>query len=340
MFASRRILVGLALGLLAGSSVLLAGDLTHPRVNVAKIFEIDAKWPQKPADFKWTEFHGIAVNDKDEVFAFTRGAPPVQVYDGATGKFLRSWGEGVFKTAHSSRIDPEGNVWLGDIGHHTVQKFSPDGKLLMTLGTPDKAGRDKTHFNMPTDAVVTPKGDIFVADGYINSRIVHFDKNGKYVNEWGTLGSRPGEFSVPHSIDVDSKGRLYVADRNNVRIQVFDQTGKLLDVWNDLIVPMSLCVTKDDEIWVCGSSPQHWRAEEKIWLGSPARDQLFMKFNTAGKVLQLFSVTRGVTDRERPGEQLKYHQITTDRKGNIYAADLLGTRVQKFVPVKGGGDGR
>jgi len=314
------------------SSLLLADD-TYPHVNVATMYGIVPNWPEKPSQFKWTEFHGIAVNGKDEIFAFTRGTPPVQVYD-ASGKFLRSWGEGLFKIAHSIKTDAEGNLWIGDIGLHTIQKYSPDGKLLLTLGTPGKPGCDSTHFNMPTDAIVAPNGDIFVTDGYVNARVVHFDRTGKYLKDWGKLGSRPGEFSVPHSICLDSQGRIYVADRNNVRIQVFDQDGKLLDVWNDLIVPMSLCITKDDELWVCGSSPQHWRDDEK-WLGSPPRDQLIMKFNTAGKALRLWAVTRGIDGKELPGDGFKYHQLALDSKGNLYVADLTGKRIQKFITVKG-----
>ncbi len=324
-------LLGIVLTSLAVTAVVAAPD-PYPTVNVATTYEIDAKWPQKPADFKWVEFHGVAVDPKDQVYAFTRGTPPVQVYD-ADGKFIRSWGEGVFKEAHSIKTDPEGNVWVTDIGTQTVRKFSPEGKLLLTLGTPEKAGRDKEHFNLPTDVIVTPAGDIFVCDGYGNARIVHFDKDGKYVKEWGELGSRPGQFSVPHSICVDTKGRLYVADRNNVRVQVFDQAGKLLAVWNDLIVPMSLCITKDDEIWVVGSSPQRWQPKE-VWLGSPPKDQMFMKFNTDGKLLLLAAVTKNVDKFDRPGETFKYHQMAVDSKGSLYGADLAGKRVQKFVVVK------
>lgn len=337
MTSRTRTHLGVGLGTLALAGAALAAQPTYPKVNVATVYQVDPKWPQKPADFKWVEFHGVAVDARDTVYCLTRGTPPVQVY-AADGKFVRSWGEGLFKEAHSIKTDPDGNVWTTDIGTQTVRKFSPEGKLLMTLGTPDKAGRDKTHFNLPTDMVVTPKGDVFVCDGYGNARVVHFDKDGKYVNEWGELGSRPGQFSVPHSICVDSKGRLYVADRNNVRVQVFDQTGKLLDVWNDLIVPMSLCMTKDDELWVVGSSPQHWKPKE-VWLGSPPRDQYFMKFNTDGKALAMWAATQwtagGVGENERPGVDFKYHQMAVDGKGALYGADLPGKRVQKFVPVKG-----
>ena len=180
---------------------------------------------------------------------------------------------------------------------------------------------------------VTPAGDIYVADGYGNARIVQFDRSGKYVREWGELGHKPGQFSIPHAIAVDSKGRLYVADRNNVRVQVFDPTGRFLAEWRDLMVPWGLCVTKGDEIWVCGSSPQHWRPKE-TWLGSPPRDQLFMKFNGDGKALQFWAVTFPPGEG-RPGVDLKYHQMAVDSKGNLYGADLAGKRIQKLVRVPG-----
>jgi hypothetical protein len=177
---------------------------------------------------------------------------------------------------------------------------------------------------------VTPAGDVFVADGYGNARIVHFDRNGNYDTEWGELGSRPGQFSIPHAIAVDSKGKLYVADRNNVRIQVFDQKGNLLDVWNNLITPWGFCVTNDDEIWVCGSSPMQWRKEDSA-LGCPPKDQVFMKFNGAGKVLQLWTVPKGIDGLERPGELNWVHGVAVDSKGNLYAGDIIGKRAQKFV---------
>src|SRR5205814_2369246 len=132
-----------------------------------------------------------------------------------------------------------------------------------------------------------------------------------YVKEWGELGSKPGQFSIPHAIALDSKGRLYVADRNNARIQVFDQSGKLLDLWNNVVVPWGLWVTKDDELWVCGSSPMQWRKEDNV-LGVPPKDQVFLKFNTAGKLLQLWAVPKGADGLERPGECNWVHCIAAD----------------------------
>jgi streptogramin lyase len=289
---------------------------------------VDPHWPKKPADFQWGHVPGIAVDQKDHVYVFTRSEPPVQVYD-AAGKLLRTWGKGI-KMAHHIKIDHEGNVWIADIGNHVVEKYTPDGKLLQTIGTKGKAGRDKTHLNMPTDMAISKNGDVFVSDGYGNFRIVHFDKNGNYVNAWGEMGSKPGQFSIPHAIALDAKGRLYVADRNNVRIQVFDQKGKLLDVWNNLIVPWGFWVTAQDEIWVCGSSPMQWRKDDGA-LGCPPRDQIFMKFNTQGRLLEFFSLPKGLDGLERPGEVNWVHAIATDSQGNIYVGDIIGRRAQKFT---------
>jgi hypothetical protein len=308
---------------------LVPAQEKYPKVNVATAYSVDPKWPQKPDHCQWAEVSGIAVDAKDNVYVYTRGTPPVQVFD-ADGKFVRAWGQDTIKSAHHIKIDHESNVWVADIGHHTIQKHTPDGKLLLTIGTPDQPGRDKTHLNMPTDMAITPKGDVFVSDGYGNARVVHFDRDGKYVKEWGELGSKPGQFSIPHAICLDSKGRLYVADRNNVRVQVFDQTGKPLDVWNNLIVPWGFWVTKNDEIWVCGSSPMQWRPEDTT-LGCPPKDQVFMKFNADGKLLQLWTVPKGSDGLERPGELNWVHCIAEDSKGNLYAGDIKGRKAQKFV---------
>src|SRR5690606_15177194 len=121
-----------------------------------------------------------------------------------------------------------------------------------------EAGEDESHFNRPTDMAITPAGDVFITDGYGNRRIVHYDKAGNYVKSWGQLGSTPGNFILPHAIVVDSKGLLYVADRNSGRIQVFNQEGKFLSQWTNLIMPWGMFINAQDEIWVCGSSPHWW----------------------------------------------------------------------------------
>ncbi len=305
-----------------------AGEPKYPRVNLAISYQVDAKWPQRPAEMYWGHVPGIAVDAKDNVYVFTRAKPAVQVYD-AGGKFLRAWGDKI-ANAHHIKIDHEGHVWTTDTGNHVVEKYTPQGKLLLSIGTRGKAGRDETHFNMPTDVAITAAGDIYVSDGYGNARIVHCDKHGKFVHAWGELGHKPGMFSIPHAIAVDSKGRVYVADRNNVRIQVFDGKGKFLAEWKNLIVPWGFCMTKDDELWVCGSSPMQWRKTDGA-LGCPPKDQIFMKFNTDGKLLQLFTVPKGIDGLERVGEVNWVHCIAVDSRGNLYLGDIKGKRAQKFV---------
>lgn len=308
---------------------LIAQEPDYPKVNAAAGYQVDPAWPKRPRDMEWAAMPGLAIDARDRVFLFTRTKNPVQIYE-ADGTFVASWGQDHVKEAHHLKIDSKGNVWVADIGLHTVRQFTPDGKLLRTLGTEGKSGRDETHFNMPTDMAITPAGEVFVADGYGNARVVHFDASGKFVKAWGDLGSKPGQFSIAHAIAIDSKGRLYVADRNNVRVQIFDQEGKLLDVWSNVITPWGLYATKDDSIWVCGSSPMQWRKSDGA-LGCPPKDQLFMKFAPSGRLLQLWTVPKGKDGLEEPGECNWVHAIAEDSKGNLYVGDIKGKRAQKFV---------
>lgn len=300
----------------------------YPRVSLAIDYVVDANWPQRPEGMQWGNVPGIAVDAKDNIYVATRAQHPVQVYD-KNGKFLRSWGKEI-GSPHHMKIDREGNVWIADTEHHVIRKFTPDGKLLQTLGAKGEAGRDKGHFYMPTDMAISQNGDIYVSDGYGNARVVHFDSKGTFINEWGQLGHGPGEFSTVHAIAVDSKSRVYVADRNNARIQVFDSKGKFLEEWRNLIVPWGFHMTKNDELWVCGSSPMQWRKTDTS-LGCPPKDQIFMKFNTSGKLLQLFTLPKGVDGLERSGEVNWVHCIAFDSTGNLYLGDIIGRRAQKFA---------
>jgi streptogramin lyase len=292
-------------------------------------YQVDPSWPQRPADLTWSDVPGVSVDAHDHVWVFTRTDVPVQEYE-VNGKFIQAWGKGIIKRAHRLRFDQQGNVWLADIGNHVVLECTPDGRVLRTLGTKGEAGDDQTHLDKPTDMAIAPAGDVFVSDGYGNNRIVHYDRDGKFVKAWGGMGTAAGEFSLPHAIAMDSKGRLYVADRNNNRIQVFDQSGKFLSEWRNIMVPWDIWITKDDDVWVCGSSPMPWVAGERM-LGMPPRDQIFVRFNTDGKVQQLWTVPRGRDGQEQPGECNWLHGMALDSQGNIYAGDIVGKRAQKFV---------
>ena len=328
----------LLLALFAGAIVLTSAHAIgaenlptreSPKVNVATWYKVDPNWPQRPAGVEWGQTTGLAVDDKDQIWVHTRANPPVQVYD-AAGKYVRGWGEGIIGSAHYLKIGPQGNIWMADVKDHVVRQFTPEGKLLKTLGTPGEPGDDERHLSRPTDMAITPDGQVFVSDGYGNSRVVHFDRKGKFVKAWGKAGTGPGEFNLVHGIVVDSNGRLYVADRSNVRIQVFDQSGKFIEQWLNLLVPWGLTITKDDEIWTCGSSPMA-HEETDAMLGCPPKDQVFMKLSTTGKLLQLWTVPKGEDGQEQPGEVNWLHAIAVDSKGNIYTCDIRGQKVQKFV---------
>ena len=311
----------------SGRGLLLAQD-NESSAHASGGFEVDPNWPQRPDSITWGHVPGVAVDTGDQVWVFTRAKTPIQVYD-TEGNFIRAWGEGKIGKAHHLKIDAEGNIWVADNGLHVVLQFTPEGKLLKQLGTSGESGEDESHFNQPTDIAITPSGEVFVSDGYGNNRIVHFDRHGKFVKTWGKLGTRPGEFDLPHAIAIDSQGRLYVADRNNARIQVFDQDGNFLDQWANLLVPWGFAVTASDEIWVCGSS---WTPRiGSAMVGIPPKDQLFMKFAPSGKLLELWTVPKGEDGQEQPGQLNWVHAIAFDSQGNLYAGDINGQRVQKFV---------
>ena len=186
------------------------------------------------------------------IYVFHRNeSMPIMAFD-KNGKFLRAWGQGMFKTTHFLRTDRDGNVWVTDRGDHQVFKFSPDGKLLMTLGQKGVVGDNESRdaFNGVADLVIAKNGDIFIADGEsTNTRVVKYSKDGKFVTWWGGKGTEPGKFDEPHSIAIDSDGRLYVGDRRNKRVQVFDQNGKFLTQWTNLGTPWGVFV-KGDRLYV------------------------------------------------------------------------------------------
>ena len=323
-----------ALAAEAAPTAEAAKPAVYPRVNLAPQYEVVPGWPARPANIEWAAVSAISLDRDGNIWLFTRKNPTVQVYS-ADGRYLWGWTEANPKTVpHGLKIDRDGNVWLVDVGLHVARKFSPDGRQLQVLGTMGEPGEDATHFFQPTDIAFAPNGDIFVSDGYGNNRIARFDATGRFLKSWGSLGVTPGRFSIPHAIAVDSTGRVYVADRNNVRIQIFDADGRLLDVWANVVVPWSIWISPKDEIWVCGSTPMPWRVDPKYPtapLGCPPQDQLFVEFNPAGRVLQLTIVPKGEDGQEKPGQVNWLHTIALDSEGNIYAGDIIGKRAQKFV---------
>ncbi len=296
-------------------------------------YDASPDWPSRPAHIgEFKDVTGLTIDAGGDIWIFNRGTDPVQVYK-PDGTFVRSWGKGQFNSPHHIRIDPQGFVWTTDFRAHVVRKHTRDGGVLLTLGKWNEPGEDETHLNGPTDIAVLKDGTIFVTDGYFNRRIVHFSPEGKFVRSWGGYGTRPNQFVLPHAIAVDSRERLYVADRNSGRIQVFDRNGKSLDVWSGVMMPWGLSFSKrggEERLWVCGSSPHWWVRNGKA---PEFKDQLFVRFDTKGRVHQTWAVPLGAANKTALGECRGAHCIAEDASGNLYVGDVYGIRVQKFTPV-------
>jgi hypothetical protein len=292
-------------------------------------YAVDPTWPRKPEQFKWGHMPGVAVDSYDRVYLFNRSEPAVQVYR-ADGVLVRTWSIDDVGGAHGLRIGPGNTVWTTDITNHVLRKYDTEGRLLLTLGEFGRAGADERHFDRPTDVTVLPNGEIYVTDGYGNRRVVHFDAAGRYIAQWGQAGTGPGQFALPHAIVADSRNRLYVADRENARIQVFDRDGKLLDVWADVVTPWGLHMTGSDELWVCGSSPTPG-ANPGEWTVVPPPDQVVMKLSREGRVLLRVPLRRGTSAPRPAGEVDWVHGIALDSQGNLYLGDIQGQRIQKFT---------
>jgi DNA-binding beta-propeller fold protein YncE len=265
-----------------------------------------AGWPTIPAEIKLGPVSAVATDVKDNVFIAHRGPKPILIFDRA-GKFLRSWGDDHIKTAHGLRIDPEGNVWVTDIGNHLVMKFDPEGKLLLTLGQKGRAGDAPDQFDRPTDVAVTKSGEFFVSDGYGNSRVLKFDRTGRLLKQWGTKGRRPGEFDLPHAICLDAKGRVYVGDRENDRVQIFDTDGKFIAVWKESGSPYGLFL-----------------AGERLFVAD-GRANWVRVLGPDGKSLGRFG-EKGVA----AGQFRMPHMLCVDSHSDVYIAEVNNKRVQKF----------
>ena len=228
----------------------------YPHEGGLMEYRVAIRFGQEPNTMPegWTfgRVSAVATDSNGQVFVFHRGdaADPIIVFD-STGKYLRSFGaDQDFANEHGLRIDRYDNVWVTDNGNHRVMKFTNDGELLMSLGIKGRAGVTDETFGRPADIAFGPNDELYVADGYGNSRVVKYDSKGNFVKTWGTPGSAPGEFDLVHSIAVDSQGRVYASDRENNRIQIFDADGNLLKMWTHLGATQNIFITPDDQVWV------------------------------------------------------------------------------------------
>lgn len=205
-------------------------------------YRVVENWAKLPDGWEFRDVAAVAVDSKDRVYVFNRGEHPMMVFD-RDGNFLRSWGEGVFSRAHGIDIDEDDVLYCTDDGDHTVRKVTTDGKVLMTIGVPGKPAPflSGKPFNRCTHTALSPKGEIYVSDGYGNSVVHKYSPNGKHLMCWGTTGTDPGQFNIVHNIVTDADGWVYVADRENHRVQVFDGNGEYETQWNNLHRPCALC---------------------------------------------------------------------------------------------------
>jgi DNA-binding beta-propeller fold protein YncE len=284
-------------------------------------FTVLEGWGKLPDGWRYVEAAGVAVDSRDHVYVFSRGEHPVIVFD-REGNFLRSWGEGLVGRAHGITIGPDDEVWLTDDGNHTIRKFTAEGTLLLTIGDPDKPAtlQSGKPFNRPTHVALSPTtGDVFISDGYGNSRVHKYDPCGRHLFSWGEPGTDPGCFNVPHNIATDADGLVYVADRENHRIQVFDAEGRYLAQLNNLHRPCGLFIDA--------------REGGRLYVGEMGTDLAVNQTvpNVGGRVsiLSLKGDLLGrIGDRfrgEKPGQFVAPHGVVTDSRGDLYVAEVSYT---------------
>lgn len=273
-------------------------------------YERAADWAELVPGDAFQEMSGVDIDRSGNIYAFQRTPSRVMVFN-SKGHFLRSWGEGMFVGAHALRIDRQNNVWVTDKALHQVMKFTRSGKLLMTIGTKGVAGdnNSRVSLNGPADVAIAPNGDIFVADGESsNARVVRYAKDGRLMTFWGTKGSGPGELTMPHSIVMDARGRLYVANRGNKRVEIFSRSGQYLGQITNAGTPYGLAMTADGVIYVVD--------------GTAGSEGLTVIDTKNGKILARIPGMTGA------------HMVTVDRKGTVYVGEVRGRTVEKFVRTR------
>ena len=306
-----------SLGVLAACVVLVAFPAgTQESTGKVAAFQAVPELPYQvvPNFFKfpkgWVagEASAVAVNSKGHIFLFHRTKPMLAEYD-AEGNFVQSIGEGLFTHPHGLRIDADDNIWTTDDGSHLVLKLDPAGNVLLVLGRLNTAAEASYLFNRPADVAFAKNGDIYVADGYGNSRIVKFDRDGNYIKAWGKYGRGVGEFNLPHTVAVDGGGRVYVGDRENQRIQIFDADGKFIQQWTDVGYPYGLVITAD----------QH------VWMVDGGYDRI-VELDQNGKIVGAFG------EPGRKAGQLAWcHFMAMGPDQKIYVAEVLNWRFQVFT---------
>lgn len=273
-------------------------------------YELVQGWGKLPDGWVFKQVAAVAVDPQDRVYVFNRSDHPVIVFD-RDGNYLSSWGEGQFPSAHGMCFGADGSLWLADNGNHTVRNFTTDGKLIRTLGT-EGVAHDNEPFNKPTDVAVASNGDVYVSDGYGNTRVHVFSPEGERKFSWGQTVGMPGvwdgDFNLPHNIWIH-KDLVYVADRENHRVQVFNLDGSHAATWTDFIQPTDIFIDRNDVAYV-----------------AELRNRISIA-DMSGKVLSRW----GRFPTDEPGMFKAPHGIWVDSHGDLYVGEVLeGQRIQKF----------
>jgi sugar lactone lactonase YvrE len=299
-------------------------------------------WAKLPEGRTWGSTAGVAVDRQGNIWVAERcGAntcagsnlAPILEFD-PSGRLLRSFGAGMFVFPHGITVDKDGNVWVTDgqgMGGkgHQVFKFSPDGRVLLALGKPGVPGDAPDTFNMPSAVAIAPNGDVFVADGHggnSNARIVKFSKDGTFIKTWGKKGLAPGELNIPHALAFDSKGRLFVADRGNNRIQIFDQDGNLIALWTQFSRPSGIFINRNDVIYVADSESGSVVKDHAAWkrgirIGS-AKDGSLTAFIPDPNIDPNYTGTSAAEG------------VAADAHGVIYGAEVGPKDLKKYVKMQ------
>lgn len=323
-----------AMLLFFGGCSNLQPEATNKIAKTPGRYALVKDWPQLPEGYTLGNPTGIGMDTSQNIFVFHRAgrtwpiimpmprsyikSNTILLLNGQSGRVMNSWGANQFIMPHGLTVDAHNNVWVTDVGAHQVFKFSHEGVLMMKLGEAKVAGNNRTHFNRPTDVAVAPDGSFYVSDGYENSRIIKFSASGSYLLEWGRNGHKQGEFNIPHGIDLDEAGNVYVADRENSRIQVFDSSGNFLRQYAADTFGKLYAVAFDKK-------QKQLIATDYIQGFSTARGSDIIIFDS----IQNATIKFGRSGSYK-GPVCRYHDVVADAAGSLYVGDILGNRIQKF----------
>ncbi len=283
-------------------------------------YEVVEGWGRLPEGWNYREVAAVGVDAQDRVYVFSRGSHPIIVFD-REGNFLRSWGEGIFTRPHGITMGPGDTIYCTDDGDDTVRKCTLDGRVLLQLGIPGKPApyQSGEPFNRCTHVALSPKNEIYVSDGYGNSRVHKYSPDGKLLFSWGEPGSDPGQFNIVHNICCDRDGYVYVADRENHRVQIFDGNGRYETQWNNMHRPCALYLEQ-------GKNPLCYIGElgpsMPVNRDIPNLGPRLSILNLEGKLIGRLGDIRG---GEAPGQFIAPHGIAIDSHGDIYVGEVSWT---------------